>query len=153
MLCSIVGVKPKQHCGTIWITSLLSILLQGENVLQNCLVLYQLDRAVWWEKVFHQRGNDRRISTIERCYKGKEEDCSPVSEDSRFTRESTTKERDPSPVEVSPSMGTKRGAARLHPFLSRTWIAFTCAPRALLVLSPGAQSVAQAGTQQLPYRC
>ena len=44
-----------------------------------------------------------------------------------------------------------RGAATLHPFRSHSRIAFTCAPRADSVLSPGAQSVAQAMTQQLPY--
>jgi len=68
--------------------------------------------------------NNRRISTIERCYKGGEEDCPPISEDSRLTGESTTKEgspeRDPSPVAVSPSMRSKRGAARLHSFLSHS---------------------------------
>jgi len=57
-------------------------------------------------KELQQGCNDRRTSTIERCYKGREEDCSPVSEDSRFTGESFTKEgspeRDPSPVAVSP---------------------------------------------------
>jgi len=56
-------------------------------------------------KVFQQRCNDR-AGTIERCCKGREEDCSPVSEDSRFAGESFTKEkspgRDPSPVAVSP---------------------------------------------------
>ena len=41
-------------------------------------------------------------------------------------------------------MGSERGAARLHPFLSHSWIAFTCAPRAETVLSPGAQSLLQA---------
>jgi len=44
-----------------------------------------------------------------------------------------------------------RGAARLHPSWSHSWIAFTCAPRAERVLSPAAQSVVQAGTQQFPY--
>jgi len=43
---------------------------------------------------------------IARCYKGREEDCSLISEDSRFTGESFTKEespeRDPSPVADSP---------------------------------------------------
>ena len=58
---------------------------------------------------------------------------------------------DPSPVAVSPKMRSKRGAARLHPFWSHSWIASTCAPRADRVLSPGAQSVVQAMTQQLPY--
>jgi len=42
-------------------------------------------------------------------------------------------------------MGSKRGAARLHPF----W--FTCVPRADPVLFLGAQSVVQALTQQYPY--
>ena len=58
--------------------------------------------------------------------------------------------RDPSPVAVSPLMGSKRGAAGLHPFPSHSWIDFTCAPRADPVLPPGAQSVVQAVTQQLP---
>jgi len=31
---------------------------------------------------------------------------------------------------VSPWMRSKRYAARLHPFLTHSWIAFTCAPRA-----------------------
>ena len=45
-------------------------------------------------------------SITERCYKGREEDCSPVSEGSRVTGENSTKEespeRDPSPGTVSP---------------------------------------------------
>ena len=57
-------------------------------------------------KVLQQMQNDRRTSTIERCYKEREEDCSPISEDSRFTGKSLTKEgsptRDPFPVAVSP---------------------------------------------------
>ena len=57
-------------------------------------------------KALQQRHYGGRISTIERCYKGREEDCSPISEDSRFTGESFTKEespeRDPSPVADSP---------------------------------------------------
>ena len=43
-------------------------------------------------------------------------------------------------------MKAKRRAARLHPFWSHTWIAFTCAPRADWVFSPGAQSVTQHST-------
>jgi len=43
---------------------------------------------------------------IERCNKGRKEDFSPVSEDSRFAGDNFTKEgspeRDPSPVAVSP---------------------------------------------------
>jgi len=57
-------------------------------------------------KVLQQRCDDGRTGTIARCYKRREDDCSPTSEDSRFTGESSTKEgsptRDPSPVAVSP---------------------------------------------------
>jgi len=57
-------------------------------------------------KVLQQRCDDRRTGTIERYYKGREEACSPISEDSRFAGKSFTKERsprgDPSPVAVSP---------------------------------------------------
>ena len=57
-------------------------------------------------KALHQRYNDRRTSMMERCHKGREEDYSPVSEDSRFTGGSSTKkgspERDPSLEAVSP---------------------------------------------------
>jgi len=73
-------------------------------------------------KALQQRCGDGRTSKIERCYQGSEEDCSPVSEDSRFAGESFTKEgsptRDPSPVAGSPTMGSERGAARIHPFQS-----------------------------------
>jgi len=79
----------------------------------------------------------------------------PISQNSRFTGKSFTKEetpiKDPSLMGVSPEMRSKGGAARLHPLQSHSSIAFTCAPRADRVLSPGAQSVVQAGTQQLPY--
>jgi len=57
-------------------------------------------------KALQQRCNDIRTDTTEKCYKGREEDCSPISEDSSFTAESSTKEgspeRDPSPGAVSP---------------------------------------------------
>jgi len=57
-------------------------------------------------RVLKQRRDDGRSSTIERCYKGREEDCSPVSEDSRFTKENFTKTRslgrEPSSGAVSP---------------------------------------------------
>jgi len=57
-------------------------------------------------KALQQRCDDTRISMIERRYKGREEDCSSVSEDSRFTSKSFTKEEsletDPPPVAVSP---------------------------------------------------
>ena len=42
-----------------------------------------------------QRCDDGRTGTIEKCYKGREEDHSPISEDSRFTDESFTKKRSP----------------------------------------------------------
>jgi len=58
------------------------------------------------EKVLQQRCDDRRTGRIERRCKGKEKDCSPISEESRFAVESFTKEgspkRDPSPEAVSP---------------------------------------------------
>jgi len=57
-------------------------------------------------KALQQRCDDERTSTIGRCYKGKKEDCTPVSGDSRFAGESSSKEgspaRDPSPGAVSP---------------------------------------------------
>ena len=48
-------------------------------------------------------------------------------------------------------MGSRRGAARLHPFWSHSWIAFTCAPMADSVLASGGQSEVQAVIQQFPY--
>jgi len=36
-------------------------------------------------KLLQQRCDDRRSSTIKRAYKGREEGCSSISEDSRFT--------------------------------------------------------------------
>jgi len=57
-------------------------------------------------KALQQRWDNRRTVTRERCHEGREEDCLPVSEDSRFAGESFTKEgslgRDPSPVAISP---------------------------------------------------
>jgi len=57
-------------------------------------------------KALQQRCDNERTGTIERCYREREEDYSPISEDSRFTAESSTKEgspeRDPSPGTVSP---------------------------------------------------
>jgi len=54
--------------------------------------------------------------TVERCYKEREEDCSPVSEDSRSAGEGFTKEgfptTNPSPAAVSPSVRSERGAPR-----------------------------------------
>jgi len=45
-----------------------------------------------------QRCEDERTSMIERCYKEREEHCSPVSKDSRFARESFTKEGTPEKI-------------------------------------------------------
>ena len=57
-------------------------------------------------KALQHRCDDGRTGMIESCYKGREEDCSPISEDCRFAGENFTKEgspeRDPSPVAVSP---------------------------------------------------
>ena len=47
--------------------------------------------------------------------------------------------------------GSRRGGARLHPFLQHRWIAFTCAPMADSLLTSGDQSEVQAMTQQFPY--
>jgi len=58
------------------------------------------------EKVLQEGCDDERTGTIEKCYKGRELDCSPASKDSRFTGESFTKEgcpvRNPSPVGGQP---------------------------------------------------
>ena len=71
-------------------------------------------------KALQQRCDNKRTGMIERYYKGREEDCLPVSENCRFIGKSFTKEKSPerelSPVAVSPYMGSKRGVARLHPF-------------------------------------
>jgi len=57
-------------------------------------------------KALQQRCEDRKTGPIERCYEGREENCSPISEVSRFAGKSFTSERspdrDPSPVAVSP---------------------------------------------------
>ena len=63
-------------------------------------------------KVLQQRCYDGKTSKIKSCYEGREKDCSPISKYSRFAGESFS----------------KRGTARLHPFWSHKWIAFTCAP-------------------------
>jgi len=57
-------------------------------------------------KALQEKCIDGRTSMIARCYKGREEDCSPVLEDSRFPGESFTEKGSPekelSPVAVSP---------------------------------------------------
>jgi len=60
--------------------------------------------------------------------------------------------RGPSSVEVSPSMGSRRGGARLHLFWSHRWIAFTCAPAADLVLASVGQPEVQADST-VPIHC
>ena len=64
-------------------------------------------------KALQQRCDDRRSSTIEIYYKRREEDSSFAGKS--FTKKGSP-ERDPSPMAVSLSMGSKRGAARLHHF-------------------------------------
>lgn len=57
-------------------------------------------------KTLQQRCNDEGINKTEICYKGKKEDCSSESEDSRFSGESFTRDeypgKDPSRMAVSP---------------------------------------------------
>jgi len=48
-------------------------------------------------------------------------------------------------------MGSRRGGDWLHPFLSYSGIAFTCAPVADSVLASGGQVEFQAVIQQFPY--
>lgn len=48
-------------------------------------------------------------------------------------------------------MGHRRGAARLRPIQSQSWIAFTCFPTADPVFASGDQPEVQAVTQQFPY--
>jgi len=56
-------------------------------------------------KVLQQICDGRRTIAIEMCYKGREEDSAPISEDPRLTQKNFTKEgfqeRDPSSVTVS----------------------------------------------------
>lgn len=46
-------------------------------------------------KTLQQRCDDGKIGAIERCYKGLEEDHSPISKDSRLIGKSFTKEESP----------------------------------------------------------
>ena len=71
----------------------------------------------------------------------------------RKLQEKQYPERDPSAVAVSPYMGSRRGGARLYPFWSHRWIAFTCAPTAGSVLASADQSAVQTMIQQYPYSC
>lgn len=52
-------------------------------------------------KVLQQRCDDTRTSMIERCYKEREEDFLPLSDNSRFTNEESSR-RDPFSGVVSP---------------------------------------------------
>jgi len=47
--------------------------------------------------------DNERTSTIGRCHKGRDENCSPVSEDSRFAGESSTKKEPPKSEGSQPS--------------------------------------------------
>ena len=89
----------------------------------------KINAVEWWYRGVVTKG----LVQMERCYKGKGKVLTHVWR-SRLTGENSTTEesptRDPSPVAVSPSMRPKRGAARLHPLQSHSWIALTCAPRA-----------------------
>jgi len=71
-------------------------------MIDRCVAIGQISSM---GKALQQRYDDGRTSTIERCYKGREKDCSPISEDRRFTGVAFTMEgapeRDPSPVAVS----------------------------------------------------
>lgn len=51
-------------------------------------------------KMLQQRCDDERTDAIERCYTGREENCSPISKDSRFAGENFTNEG--SPEEILP---------------------------------------------------
>ena len=59
------------------------------------LYLVAIGQINTMEEALKQRHDDKTTGTIARCYKGREEDCSPVSEDSRFAGESFTKEGSP----------------------------------------------------------
>ena len=65
-------------------------------------VLVAIEQTNTRGKALQQRRDNKRTSTIERCYKGREENYSPVSEDSRFAGENFTKEGSP---ERAPSSG------------------------------------------------
>ena len=78
-------------------------MLQNNTIFLLYVALGQIEMM---GKELQQRCDDRRTGMIERCYTGREEDCTPISRDSRFAGESFTKEgspeRNPSPVAVSP---------------------------------------------------
>lgn len=73
------------------------------HYIENTVAIGQINTI---GKVLQQGCNDGRTRTTERCYKEREEDHSPVSEDFRITRESCIKEgspeKDSSPPVVSP---------------------------------------------------
>jgi len=56
-------------------------------------------------QAIQQRCDDERTSMIERCHKEREENCSPIPEDSRFTEENFTKERFPTKSFPRPGEG------------------------------------------------
>lgn len=78
-------------------------MLQNNTIFLLYVALGQIEMM---GKELQQRCDDRRTGMIERCYTGREEDCTPISRDSRFAGENFTRkdtpERDLSPVAVSP---------------------------------------------------
>ena len=68
-----------------------------------CVAIGQINTT---GKALQQRSDDGRTGRTERYCEGREEDCSPISEESKLIGESFTKEvspeRDPSPVADSP---------------------------------------------------
>lgn len=70
------------------------------------MILVAIRQITAIEKTLQQRCNNKRTRTMERCYKGRKEDWSPIPEDSRFAKESFSKEnppeKNPSLVAISP---------------------------------------------------
>jgi len=67
----------------------------GRSVSESIFYTVALGQINTMRKALQQRCNGRKTSIIDQCYKGREEDCSPVSKDSRFAGESFTKMRSP----------------------------------------------------------
>ncbi len=63
-------------------------MLQNNTIFLLYVALGQIEMM---GKELQQRCDDRRTGMIERCYTGREEDCTPISRDSRFAEESLTK--------------------------------------------------------------
>lgn len=69
------------------------------------IIVVAIEQINMTGKTLQQKCDDGRTSKIGRCYKRRDKNCSPISENFRFTRKSFTKkgspERDPPPVAVS----------------------------------------------------